>query len=86
MTEALRVDTSLPNLVGATVLTTTNLQSRAEPIRVHPSGSEALVVAVIAPHTYLVEVTVPDDRLAGGAWYETFELNDDEFEERSDVS
>jgi hypothetical protein len=60
--------------------TTVNLQSLAEPIRVHPAGSDALVVAVLGPGVYLVEVMVPDDQLASGAWYETLELAEGEFE------
>jgi hypothetical protein len=66
--------------VGATVRTTANLQSAAEPIRVHPSGSDGLVVAFLGPGVYLVEIRVPDATLAGGAWHDTLELRDSDFE------
>lgn len=68
------------NRVGATVRTTVNLQSRAEPIRVHPAGSEALVVALLGPGEYLVEIRVPDPRYAGGAWYESYEVLEADFD------
>jgi len=83
MNEVLRAATDpdmLDARVGATVRTTVNLQSRAEPILVHPAGSEGLVVAFLGPGVYLVEIRVPNDQLAGGAWYDTHELRENEFE------
>ena len=70
--------------VGTTVRTTFNLQSKAEPIRVHPAGSEGLIVAFLGPflgvNAYLVEIRVPDAEMSGGAWYDSMELLEDEFE------
>ncbi len=72
---ALRMD-----LVGVSVRTTVNLQSQAEPIRVHPAGSDGLVVAFLGPGAYLVEIKVHDVTMPGSAWYDTMELHEGEFE------
>ena len=75
------------NYVGRTVRTRVNLRSLAEPIRVHPVGSEGLVVDVVATGMYIVEIRVSDANVSGGAWYDTLELRDSDFAvEQSDVA
>lgn len=59
---------------------TVTLESRDEPTRVHPVGTQGAVVEALGPNAWIVELRIPDDSLVGDAWYEVFELRGDEFE------
>ncbi len=50
---------------------------------VHAVGSTGTLVAEIGPGAYIVEIRVPDKRLEGDTWYETFDVLENEFREIS---
>jgi len=81
--EALRRVTDpdlLDERVGESVRTLVNLQSPRAPILVHPIGSTGKIVAFLGPGLYLVDLRIHDESLVGGAWYESFDMREFEFE------
>jgi len=56
------------------------VESEAEPGLIHPVGMTGILVESLGAHAWLVEVRVPDDTLEGGAWYDTLELDEYQFD------
>ena len=48
---------------------------------VHAVGSTGTLVTKIGAGAYIVEIRVPDSKLEGEAWYENFDVLDNEFRE-----
>lgn len=70
------VSTPLPRVRTKVALTADRPESMP-PSPTYPPGTEGVLVAD-GPDIFLVEVRVPDDTLV--AWYQVFELREDEFE------
>lgn len=56
------------------------IRSHREPSYEHPIGANGWIVEILGPHTYLIELRVPDPTLIGDAWYEVFDVYDHEIE------
>lgn len=58
------------------------IPSRQESGFVHAIGSGGVIVEHLGSSAFLVELRVPDERLVGDAWYETFEVYDRELKRK----
>jgi len=66
--------------VGAPIVTKKELLSRSRVGHTHLEGTQGNVLQRLGPREWVVELHIPDESLAGGAWYECFDVRTSEIE------